>query len=431
MAYPSTIDTFSPRTDDVDDVMAADINAVYTVVELIETELGTDPAGSAADVKTRLAHSISDGGYLAFDDSTELTIASGAVTVTQNFHRIDTEGDGALDYLDTISGGEAGWWLVLRAVSAARTVEIRHGVGNVLCAGGVNITLDTLNEFVILIYDGNQSAWLASRGVSGEAISGTGASGQVAYFTGAETLDSTADLTFDASTGVAGNASGGTGFDLAWASDNYTKIFAIDVSADSVKFGDVSNDTYAYFDASGKARHAKAHYRRYYHLPLFAANPGATGPTFTACDTNTLGGWQLNAAGELLYFDTDVHSDWDGASNLSVEVKFEVNVDNSGGNAGDTVDLRLQCFYKGNAETSCKTQVVENAVTVGASARYKRFTTTFVIDYDAVDNVVEAGDVISMILNLETDSSEVDDIIIADASMYYPTGHIGIEDGDV
>ena len=55
MAYPSTIDTFASNTDGVDDVLAADMNAVQTAANAIETELGTDPAGTFTDVKTRLA----------------------------------------------------------------------------------------------------------------------------------------------------------------------------------------------------------------------------------------------------------------------------------------------------------------------------------------------------------------------------------------
>jgi len=46
-------------------------------------------------------------------------------------------------------------------------------------------------------------------------------------------------------------------------------------------------------------------------------------------------------------------------------------------------------------------------------------------------NVVEAGDKFGFILNLETDTSEVDDIVVVNASFYYQTAHLGIESGDV
>ncbi|KKM74741.1 hypothetical protein LCGC14_1397270, partial [marine sediment metagenome] len=43
---------------------------------------------------------------------------------------------------------------------------------------------------------------------------------------------------------------------------------------------------------------------------LFATslNPGASGATRTAPDSNTIGGWQLNAAGETLYFEAHMEA---------------------------------------------------------------------------------------------------------------------------
>lgn len=478
MAYPSTIDTFAPRTDNVDDVLAADINAVYTVVELVETELGTDPAGSAADVKTRLAHSLSDGGYLSFDDSSELTIASGEITVTQNFHFIDTESDAASDYLDTINGGEAGWILFLRSTNDARDITVRHAVGNIYCSGGVNFSLELTNELAVMIYDGNLSAWLAAKLPGGTSLSGTGTASYIPFYAASNTLTSDDDLTFSTAAGLTGNETGGTAVDLRWESDAEENMLFLDASANNIYLGGTTTGVtiadggvtsiltptagaltigngaagvdYAvvingetndltltfmedenYLKSSAVLRAATTLYRRYYHIPVAAVNPGGSGATWTAPSANTLGGWQLDAAGEVLYLQTDVHSDWDAASDLKLEVKFEVNIDNSGGGAGDTVDLKLVLYYKGDAETACKTQTQEVATTVGQSAQYKRFTCTFTINYDEASNVVEAGDVIRAILNLETDTSEVDNVVINSAEFYYNTTHLGIESGDV
>ena len=52
--YPGAIDTFTDQTDDVDDVLAADMNDVQDPVNAIETELGIDPAGTDATVVARL-----------------------------------------------------------------------------------------------------------------------------------------------------------------------------------------------------------------------------------------------------------------------------------------------------------------------------------------------------------------------------------------
>lgn len=179
-----------------------------------------------------------------------------------------------------------------------------------------------------------------------------------------------------------------------------------------------------------KFRANAADYRRYYHLPLGSANPGASGATFVNASANTTGGWRLTNAAWHLRGQSDVHSDWDGVSDLMVGVNFMVNVDNTAGGVGDTVDLRLNAYYKGSGDTATKTQAVEVATVVGQSAQYKQFRTEFTIDYDTVSNVVEVGDVISFVLNLETDTSEVDDIVVTSMEFWYNTTHVGIESTD-
>jgi len=181
---------------------------------------------------------------------------------------------------------------------------------------------------------------------------------------------------------------------------------------------------------TGLPRLNTANMRRYYHLPLASFDPGASGATWVDADANTLSGWQLNAVGETLEMNTDIHSDWDGASDIDLEVTFTVNADNSGGAGTDTVDLKVICYYKGEGDVATKTQTVETPVTVGACDQWTQFKVEISIDWDKADNVVEAGDVFSLVLNLETDTSEVDDITINDVSFYYHSTHIGIQVGD-
>jgi len=83
--------------------------------------------------------------------STELTIASGAVTISQTYHDIDTEGDASSDDLDTISGATEGRILILRANHTDRTVVLKNGTGNLNIGG--DIYLDDINKRVILIGD--------------------------------------------------------------------------------------------------------------------------------------------------------------------------------------------------------------------------------------------------------------------------------------
>ena len=89
---------------------------------------------------------------------TELTIASGAITVTGSYHIVDTESDASTDDLATISGGVDGRVLVLRAASSSRDVVVKDGSGNVQCAG--DMTLDNVQDTITLIYDATWTAWL-------------------------------------------------------------------------------------------------------------------------------------------------------------------------------------------------------------------------------------------------------------------------------
>lgn len=62
---------------------------------------------------------------------TELTIASGAITVTQGFHKIDTQADAGTDDLDTINGLVANAFYLFKPENVARIVKFKHGTGNI------------------------------------------------------------------------------------------------------------------------------------------------------------------------------------------------------------------------------------------------------------------------------------------------------------
>ena len=163
MAYPSTIWTPSTKADNTDDVEADHINDAQTEIVAVQTELGTDVAGSQTDLKTRLVRSLDGNGNVVLNDSTALTISAGAVTVTQNFHRIDTEASAASDDLVTINGGSDGFILYIRPVHADRTIVLKHGTGNIYSVSGGDLTLDEEYDIVQLVYDDNLEFWLALR----------------------------------------------------------------------------------------------------------------------------------------------------------------------------------------------------------------------------------------------------------------------------
>jgi len=110
------------------------------------------------DQQNILKTPINDSGSIEFTDATELTIASGVITVTQNYHKVDTQGDAASDDLDTITAGTnvaAGFILHLRVESDARTVVIKNGTGGADNLDvGSDVTLDESYKTYSLVYDG-------------------------------------------------------------------------------------------------------------------------------------------------------------------------------------------------------------------------------------------------------------------------------------
>lgn len=177
MTYPTTIDTFTPVVASVTLAKAEQINPVYMAITAVETELGADVAGTATNLVTRLARSLNGAGNLAFADATTLTISAGAATITQNFHRLDTELAAASDDLTTINGGGTqALFLILRCSVGSHNIVIKHNIGNIQCVGGADITLDNPYDYAILIYDPTQLKWLAlSAGTLTAAATLTGA----------------------------------------------------------------------------------------------------------------------------------------------------------------------------------------------------------------------------------------------------------------
>lgn len=54
MAFPSTLDNFTEVVDNVDDVMAADINELQAAIEAIEAKLGVDGSAVTDSVDYKL-----------------------------------------------------------------------------------------------------------------------------------------------------------------------------------------------------------------------------------------------------------------------------------------------------------------------------------------------------------------------------------------
>ena len=174
-----------------------------------------------------------------------------------------------------------------------------------------------------------------------------------------------------------------------------------------------------------KIRGNESFWYRAVHKNMLNAAPGASGATFIAPSAaTTLGGYILSAAGHELYFGDSITSMWDGASDPTVRVTWEVN---EAAAADGDVDLKLVCVYKGNHDVANKTQTLQVAHTVtGNKARYTRHTTIFTIDWDLAGNIVEEADKISFTLNCEA-TGDVTNVIINTVMFRYPTAKMNPE----
>ena len=117
-------------------------NATLTVRHNDRVGIMTSDPGCTLDIH----------GTLSIGTRSEVTISSGVLTITESFHKVDTEGDASSDDVDTISGGHVGMILVLVAHNTHRTVVLKDGTGNLLL--GDDFSLDTTHDSIMLIFNG-------------------------------------------------------------------------------------------------------------------------------------------------------------------------------------------------------------------------------------------------------------------------------------
>lgn len=137
--FPSALPAFSTKNDGPGNVIAAaHVNDLQSEV----VELGRDLISGLRRP-------------LRLEDATEATTASGAITVTRGYIKIDTEADAAADDLITVTPGAnvgAGSICVFRAENVARVVTLKDGGGNLLLSG--DYALDATDKTLTAIYDG-------------------------------------------------------------------------------------------------------------------------------------------------------------------------------------------------------------------------------------------------------------------------------------
>ena len=184
------------------------------------------------------------GGPIAYKATSELTIATGAITVLGNVHTVDTESDAANDDLDTITAGDnvlAGHLLIISAANAGRDVVVKDGTGNINLPGG-DYTIDDADKRLTLIYDGpnweeiSRGSLLTTRGDTLVASSGVVAGTRLPLGAAGTVLTSDGS---DASWEAASGAVTGYTATLTDAVNTTSAVNVVTASVDDMGDGDV------------------------------------------------------------------------------------------------------------------------------------------------------------------------------------------------
>lgn len=154
-----------------DDATGTTANASVTVAGKVEistdaeirSKTGTGGSGAIVVIPASSLVIFRDN-RIVLKDSTELTISSGAITVTQPYHSIDTESDASGDDLITITAAVgAGEMIYVRLANSARMINFKDGDGNLIIPGG-DYTLADPDEILCFIQDGTNWRLVGPRG---------------------------------------------------------------------------------------------------------------------------------------------------------------------------------------------------------------------------------------------------------------------------
>ena len=197
--------------------------------------------------------------------------------------------------------------------------------------------------------------------------------------------------------------------------------FEITGTTGYVGIGDVTPDVQ--LEVNGVIRSTNSEWYACKYINGFSVDPGSSGATWTAPDSNTLGGYNLDGDNEFLYFNAKICSDWDATSDVIVRVFWEVNDASATGDAS----FDLSVYMKGDDESSVKTQALTDVVDATGDTRYTQHYSDFVIDYDDGSNPVDSGDLITCKLNYDATNADLSDVIYNYAIILYQTKKVKIE----
>lgn len=167
--YTSGGDIYTPGSYTYPQLPSSAIPSAYIILSAGQTEISTttDIFDARTFLHPRFHHPI------ILDNSETLTISSGAIEVTTDYHTIAAE-SGTTDTLDTITPNEnAARQLLMLEADTGDTITVSHGTGNIYLSGEADYSLES-DRKLFLFWDG--TIWFgfttggsASIGVAGES----------------------------------------------------------------------------------------------------------------------------------------------------------------------------------------------------------------------------------------------------------------------
>lgn len=167
MAFPSTLDDFTPKTDNVNDVMAADVNELQTAIEALEAKVGID-ASAVSSSLDYLIKSASNPGHThtAYEPADATILKSAAIGVSIQAYDADLAAIAALTPADNdIVQRISGVWTNRTMAQLKTSLSLAKGdVG----LGNVDNTSDATKAVL------SATKWATARNLAGNSVDGSG-----------------------------------------------------------------------------------------------------------------------------------------------------------------------------------------------------------------------------------------------------------------
>jgi len=182
--------------------------------------------------------------------------------------------------------------------------------------------------------------------------------------------------------------------------------------------------------SSGVIRSATNSYYHFFAMNLASANPGASGATYRLPTADHLGGQELDAVGDTLVGCFPLQGDYQVGTNPVLLACVTNMVDNTTGDPADVIEFEFNLWYKRDGDTACRTQSFNASVTVGQMEQYYQLHLHKEVDQGTAPNDLKVGDIVYYSVNL-TAGSDISEVMINGAGVYYPINRLGVETGDV